>query len=132
MFEAVHSERTSVSPEAIWELWADPQRWPEWDQRVESAELEGELEPGAEIRVKLHKGGTTRHIVVEVERGRLLATEYGLPGALAGHERRLAPGAGGSEVTHRLYVNGPLSGFWALMLGRGRMRDTVAAFTDTP
>ena len=64
MFEAAHSERTSASPEAIWELWADPRRWPEWDQRVESAELEGELEPGAEIRVKLRKGGTTRHVVV--------------------------------------------------------------------
>ena len=131
MFETSHTERTSASPEAIWELWADPRRWPEWDERVESAELDGELEPGAEIRVKLHKGGTTRHVVVELEPGRLLVTEYGLPGALAGHERRLTPGSAGSEVTHRLYVTGALSGFWALMLGRGSMRDTVAAFTDS-
>jgi hypothetical protein len=134
VFEAVHSEHTSSPAASIWALWADPGRWPEWDARVASAEYAepGAVpEPGSEIKVKLHKGGTTRHVVVELEPGAKLVTEYGLPGALAGHSRELAPAPGGrTRVTHRLYVDGPLSGFWALMLGRNRMRDTVAGFTD--
>ena len=130
MFETEHSERTGASAESIWAIWVDPGRWSEWDQRVDRAEADGELEPGSEVRVKLHKGGTTKHQVVALDPGRRLVTEYGLPGARAGHERTLSPGSGGSEVTHRLYVEGALSGFWSLMLGRKRMRETVASFTD--
>jgi uncharacterized protein YndB with AHSA1/START domain len=130
LFEATHSERTSTPSTALWAQWANPERWPDWDARVERAEADGELAEGTEVRVKLRKGGTTRQRVTAIETGRRLVTEYGLPGARAGHERIVEQRGTGSEVTHRLYVDGPLSGFWALMLGRGRMRDTVAGFTD--
>ena len=130
MFEAEHSEGSGASAERIWAIWIDPRQWAEWDQRVERAEADGHLEPGSEVRVKLRKGGTTKHQVVALDPGRRLVTEYRLPGARAGHERTVSPGSGGVEVTHRLYVEGPLSGFWALMLGRNRMRETVAGFTD--
>jgi hypothetical protein len=82
------------------------------------------------VRVKLRKGGTTTHEVIALEPGRRLVTEYRLPGARAGHERRVSARSGGVEVTHRLYVDGPLWVLWALMLGRKRMRETVAGFTD--
>lgn len=78
------------------------------------------------MRVKLRRGGTTRHRVVALEPGRRLVTEYRLPGARAGHERVVEPRGPASQVTHRLYVDGPAAGFWALMLGRGRLRQTVA------
>jgi len=130
LFEAEHSERADATAERIWELWIDPGRWSEWDQRVERAEADAELEPGSEVRVKLRKGGTMKHEVVALDPGHRLVTEYRLPGARAGHERTVYPGSGGVEVTHRLYVEGPLSAFWALMLGRKRMSETVAGFTD--
>lgn len=79
--------------------------------------------------MKLRKGGTTRHRVVELEPGRRLVTEYSLPGARAGHERLVEPDSPGSRVTHRLYVAGPMSGLWASMLGRKRLRETVTEFT---
>ena len=132
MFETQHTTGTAAAPSAVWASWADPGRWAEWDPRVERAEAEGELAEGSDVRVKLRKGGTTRHSVVALEPGRLLVTEYRLPGARVGHERVVEPAASGSEVTHRLYVDGPLSGFWALMLGRKRMRETVAELTEAP
>ena len=61
-----------------------------------------------------------------LEPGRRLITEYRLPGARVGHDRLVEPRGSGSRVTHRLYVEGPLSGFWAPMLGRKRMHETVA------
>jgi hypothetical protein len=64
--------------------------------------------------------------VTVAEPGRRLVTEYGLPGARVGHDRLVEPRGSGSEITHRLYVEGPLSGFWSRMLGRKRLAETAA------
>ena len=128
MFEAAHSERVEAEPEAVWRLWSDPGRWREWNEQIQRAELDGELRVGAEARIKFRRGGTVRFTVVELEPGRVLVDEARFPGARLGHEHRLAHQRGGVEVTHRLYVTGPLAGFWALMLGRKRMRESVVRF----
>jgi uncharacterized protein YndB with AHSA1/START domain len=132
LFETSHSERTSAPASAVWARWARPSRWPDWDSRIARAEADddGELAEGAVVRVKLRKGGTTRHVVTALEPGRRLVTEYQLPGARVGHERIVERRGPGSEVTHRLYVDGPLGAAWAMMLGRGRLRQTAAGFTD--
>ena len=132
MFEATHSERSGIPASAVWARWAKPARWPEWDARYANAELvgEGEFGEGSEIRVKMRKGGSTRQLVVALEPGKRLVTEYALPGARVGHEHLVESRGPGSEVTHRLYVDGPLSGLWAVMLSRKRLRETVATFSD--
>ena len=130
MFEATNSKRTSSPASAIWAKWINPSRWPEWDDRVQSAVAEGELAEGVTIRVKLRKGGRTTHEVAGIEPGRRLVTEYRLPGARVGHERIVEQRGPGSELTHHLYVDGPLGGLWATMLSRRRMRDTATGFTD--
>ena len=130
MFEAEHTAGSSAPASAVWARWADPERWPDWDPRVQSAQAAGPLAEGIEVRVKLRKGGTTRQRVAALEPGRRLVTEYALPGARVGHDRTVEARGPGSEVTHRLYVDGPLAGFWALMLGRRRMREAVTEFTD--
>lgn len=130
MFAAEGSQTTQTPPSAIWARWIKPGRWAEWDPRIDSAEAEGELAVGTEVRVKLRKGGTVRQHVVALEPGEKLVTEYALPGARAGHEHVVEPRGSGAEVTHRLYVAGPLAGLWALLLGRRKLRDSVASFTD--
>jgi uncharacterized protein YndB with AHSA1/START domain len=128
MFEAVASERIAAPAEAIWDLWSDPQRWPDWDRQIERAEVDDELRQGAEVRTKMRRGGTVRHTVTELEPGLSLTYEARFPGARSGHEHRLKPGRRSVEVTHRRYVEGPLAGFWALMLGRKKMRETVEGY----
>jgi hypothetical protein len=130
MFEAQGSETTQTPASAIWARWIRPDRWHEWDPRIASAEVDGELEVGADVRVKLNKGGTVRQNVVALEPERRLVTEYRLPGARVGHEHLVEPAGAGAEVTHRLYVEGPLSGLWTVMLGRKTLRAAVDAFTD--
>jgi uncharacterized protein YndB with AHSA1/START domain len=130
LFEASHSERTSSPASAVWARWVKPSRWADWDPRVADAEADGDLAEGTEIRVKMRKGGTTRHRVVAIEPGRRLVTEYPLPGARVGQERVVEQRGPGSELTHRLYVDGPMAWLWASMLGRRKMRETVASFTD--
>lgn len=83
---------------------------------------------GAGLRLKYHRGGTARFEVVALEPERLLAHEARFPGARLAYEHRLAPGRRGVEVTHRVRVSGRLAGFWAAMLGRKRLGESVARF----
>jgi uncharacterized protein YndB with AHSA1/START domain len=131
VFEAMHSERTRAPAAAVWALWEDPARWPEWNEQLESGELEGEFAAGERIRVKFRRGGRMQFEIVALERERLFRDEAGLPGARLGHEHRLEPLDGdGCQITHRVYVTGFASGFWALLLGRKRMRESVVAFCE--
>jgi uncharacterized protein YndB with AHSA1/START domain len=131
MFEAESSRSSQTPASAIWARWVKPDRWAEWDPRVKSAVAESELEVGTPVKVWLGKGGSVRQQVVELEPGHRLVTEYSLPGARVGHEHEVEARGPGSEVRHRIYVEGALSGLWAMMLGRRKLRDAVEKFTDT-
>jgi uncharacterized protein YndB with AHSA1/START domain len=131
VFEASHSEPTTASPAAVWALWKDPRRWPEWNEQLESGELEDGFAVGGRVRVKFRRGGRMQLQIVALEPERLFLDETRFPGARFGHEHRLEPRAGGgSLISHRLYVTGFASGMWALMLGRKRMRESVVRFCE--
>jgi len=130
VFEAVHSDRVSAEAADVWALWADPQRWPDWNEQIERVEVEGALARGSSARVKFRRGGTVKFEVVELEPQRLFVDEARFPGARLGHEHRLDAGESSVEITHRLYIEGPLSGFWASMLGRKRMHESVERFVE--
>ena len=78
----------------------------------------------------MRKGGTSHYDVVELDPGRALVTETRFPGARFGHERRVERSGSGAEISHRLYVTGPLWVGWALMLSRKRMRQSVELFAE--
>jgi uncharacterized protein YndB with AHSA1/START domain len=130
LFEAIHSERLAAGPADVWALWAKPHRWPQWNEQIERAEADGELAVGSQAKVKFKRGGTVRFEVVELEPERRLISEARFPGARLGHEHRLAPGRSSVEVSHRIYLEGPLSGFWSLMIGRRRVRESVVRFAE--
>ena len=128
VFEVSHSERAAATPAAIWALWEDPARWPDWNEQVEWAEFAGDLAPGAGVTIKFRRGGKMRFEVVALERGRLLIDEAKLPGCRLGHEHRVEPADGGCEISHRLYIAGPLSGFFSRLFGQKRMQQSVRDF----
>jgi len=130
VFEATYTGNARSAPGAVWELWADPTRWPEWNEQLESGELHGELAVGAEATVKFKRGGKMLFKVTELEPGRLFVDEAKLPGCRFGHEHRVEPAAEGSEITHRLYLKGPTSGAFSRLFGRKRMRESVVGFVE--
>jgi uncharacterized protein YndB with AHSA1/START domain len=131
VFEATETAKLAAPASAVWPLWADPSRWPEWNPQAQRAEVPGgELVEGGEVRVKLRRGGTVRHTVIEVEPQVALATEVRFPGARVLHEHRVSDAHRGSEVTHRISVSGPLWALWAPMLGRRRMRESLAGYLE--
>ena len=130
MFETTHTERSTASPAAVWALWADASRWPEWNEQLESGELHGELAVGTGASVKFKRGGKMRYEVVAVEPERLFVDEARLPGCRFGHEHRVEPTDGGCEITHRLYFEGPTSGLFSRLFGRKRMEKSVVGFVE--
>jgi hypothetical protein len=130
VWEISHSATTSATPAEVWVLWSDPARWPDWNDQFESAELEGNFAVGERLKVKLRRGGRMQFEIVALEPERLLTNEARLPGARLGHEYRVEPKGNGSEITHRIYVRGPSSGVFALLLGRKRMTESVARFVE--
>jgi len=130
VFEAAHSERSSATPAAVWALWADASRWPEWNDQLESGELEGELAVGTGATVKFKRGGKMRFTVIAVEPERLFLNEARLPGCRLGHEHRVEPAGAGCEITHRLYLEGATSGLFSRLLGRKRMEKSVVDFIE--
>lgn len=130
MWETTHSERSSAQPEDVWALWADAARWPEWNAQFDSVEVEGGVAVGQKARVKMRRGGRMEFEILAADPERGLVYESRMPGARLGHEHRLDPTREGVEITHRIYVRGPLSGLFALLLGRKRMRESVAGFIE--
>ena len=55
-----------ASPEALWDVIADLESWPEWSPHVRSLEVDGPLEPGTQFRWKA--GPTITSTLREVER----------------------------------------------------------------
>jgi Polyketide cyclase / dehydrase and lipid transport len=130
VFEAVHSERSSATPAAVWALWADASRWPEWNDQLESAELDGEPTVGTGATIKYKRGGRMKLTVTAAEPERLFTCEATLPGGRFGHEHRVEPAGAGSQITHRLYLDGPTSGIFSRLFGRKRMERNVVSFIE--
>ena len=68
--------------------------------------------------------------MLELEPGRRFLDEARLIGARFGHEHSLRPAGSGVEISHRLYISGPMAGFFATMFGRKRLRESVEKFTE--
>ena len=51
MWAVEHSVETSASAQAVWQLWVDVERWPEWNAGVERIELRGPFAVGSTIRM---------------------------------------------------------------------------------
>ncbi len=130
MFETEHSERSSASPRAVWRLWADAGRWPDWNEQLSEATLDGDLAVGTKAEVKFKRGGKMAFEVIELEPGRRFLDEAKLVGCRYGHEHSLKPKGSGVEISHRLYLDGPLSGVFATMFGRKKLRDSVIRFVE--
>jgi len=47
-----HSLETSAKAQAVWQLWADVDRWPEWNAGVEQIELRGPFAVGSTILMR--------------------------------------------------------------------------------
>ena len=46
MYEFECEATFEAEPDAVWKVWTDVARWPDWDVSKEMARLDGPFEPG--------------------------------------------------------------------------------------
>ena len=118
---ASHTVHISATPQHVWDVLLDVERWPEFAPQFKSIVRtdDGPLALGKAARVTPHGFFGAVWTVTEFEAGRLFTWEAEmLPGLhlAAGHE--IAPSGEGTDVTLWLRSSGPLSGPMSLVLGR--------------
>jgi len=114
-----------AEPAAVWALWTDVARWPEWDVSKEVARLDGPFQPGACGWAKQRGNLGGSFTITKVEDGRRWVSECPVPGGTVVFDHMLEPaGEGCVRVVKRVEVHG---GSGALLrLFAPRMRRDIA------
>jgi uncharacterized protein YndB with AHSA1/START domain len=131
MWSTEHTVSSPFSPEQLWPLLADPGRWPEWDATIERASLAGPLAVGARGSLKPRDGGSSLFEVTHVEPGRRLTDIVRLPLALMSFDHEWTPlPDGGTRLTHRVAIEGPLAPVFGRVIGRKLARELPTAMAS--
>ncbi|HEY8172692.1 MAG TPA: SRPBCC family protein [Dehalococcoidia bacterium] len=113
-----------TSPERVWSVLRDIERWPEWTPSVTNLQaLDGGLSAGA--RVRIHQPGYRPAVwrVASLDEGRAFAWETSpLPGTRVLGTHTIEATAGGSRVTLGIYTSGPLAPLMDLLVLRAARR----------
>jgi hypothetical protein len=115
------SGTTAAEPSRMWAVVSDVERWPEWIEVYEEVRraASGPLEPGDSVHVKQRGLAAGDWTVTELDEGTVFGWESRQPGVrlVARHVVTPEP-EGGSRLTLRLEMTGPLAGVVTLLLGR--------------
>ena len=108
MWSTEHSVETSASPEAVWRLWADVPRWPEWNADLAQAELEGEFREGNTIRMTSNDGDVIELRIAEAVEPERFVDEAELGGIIVRTTHRLEPAESERmRIVYRMEITGP-------------------------
>ncbi|WP_431895853.1 hypothetical protein [Nonomuraea sp. bgisy101] len=107
MWTYEHSVETDATPEAIWRLWADVERWRAWNADIESIQISGPFAAGAEI-VMTPAGQDPVHLrVAEATVDELFVDEARINGLLLRTVHRLDRGERlCTRVVYRMEITG--------------------------
>lgn len=127
-----HTETTTGTKDAVWELWTDPATWSGWDEGLERAELEGPFVEGACGVITPLKGRRAAFTVEAVDMGQSYTFATKLPGAVLRVRREFVA----SEPTtsehatafkhtafkhiafkHTVWFDGPMAWLFSRLLG---------------
>jgi hypothetical protein len=118
-WECEHSADSEASPEAVWRRYVDVENWREWAQKgVEESSIDGEFEVGTKGVTKAPNLPRARFELVAVEPERRFASKSKVPGGTLLFEHEIEPTDGGTRITHRARLDGPLAFIWSPLLGR--------------
>jgi hypothetical protein len=113
-----HSATTSATPAQLWERYADPSTWPEWDHELEWVRVDGPFAAGTAGVLKPAGGPRTKFRVSEVTEQSSFTDVSSLPLAKMTFCHRIEPTPAGTRFTHAVTITGPLSPLFGRMIGR--------------
>jgi Polyketide cyclase / dehydrase and lipid transport len=108
-------------PAAVWAVWTDVARWPEWDVSKEIARLDGPFEPGVSGWAKQRGNLGGSFTITVVEPGRRWVSECPLLVGRVVFDHVLEPVAtGGVRVVKRVEAEGGIAPLVRLLVPKMR------------
>lgn len=98
---------TKASAEAAWSAWTDVRGWSAYGH-IEAARVDCVFQPGAPITSKAKGFPNSTLTVTRVEAPSLWVDESRSPGMRMTFDHVLEPGEGGTRLTERVHISGPL------------------------
>ena len=111
MWEYEYSVETSAAPEALWRHWSDMAAWPQWNDGIESVDVEGPFAVGTAFTMTPPGDEPIRMRLVEIKPGESFTDEMDAGDFAVRTEHRLEPAAGGlTRIVYRTEITGEAAG----------------------
>ena len=119
MWKTEHAETTSASPDMVWAVISDVERWGDWNPGYREAHLDGDLTPGSPGRVVLANGMRRPFTLVEA----VPASSFVIGASGMGMAQRFVHSVealpnGGARVSMAATMDGPLTPVFSRLFGR--------------
>lgn len=118
MFIVKHTIETTATPTQIWRVWQDVENWKTWDQEIELSRIDGPFQTGTPGSTKFVKTPLFKTLLTQVEPRKLVVQEAFLFFARVISYQSMSQVGGKTQVTFQVEIRGPLSFFFACILGR--------------
>ncbi len=113
-----HTVETTATPAQIWNVWQDVENWKNWDQEIELSQIDGPFQAGTTGCTKFVGTPLFKTLLTQVEPLKSVVQEAYLSFAKVVSYQSMSQVAGKTRVTFQVEVRGPLSLFYACILGR--------------
>lgn len=113
-----HTLETTATPAQIWKVWQDVENWKKWDQEIEFSQIDGPFQTGTTGSTKFIKTPIFKTLLTQVEPFKLVVQEAYLSFAKVISTQSMSQVAGKTQVTFQVEIRGPLSLFFACIIGR--------------
>lgn len=117
MWRFEHTETTNATRGQLWQHYAEPTRWPEWDHETERVTVDGPIAPGVTGTLKPVKGPKTKFRFLEVAPLEGFSDVSRLPLARLTFTHRLQDTPDGTQFTQSVTITGALSPLFARIIG---------------
>lgn len=118
MWEYEYSVETTAAPEVLWRHWSDMAAWPQWNDGIETIDVEGPFEVGTAFTMTPPGEEPIRMRLVEIKPGESFTDEMDAGAFAVRTEHRLEPAAGGlTRIVYRTEITGEAAGHIGPQLG---------------
>ena len=118
MWEYEYSLETSADRGALWRHWADMAAWPQWNDGIETIDVDGPFAVGTTFIMTPPGDEPIRMRLVEIEPGTSFTDEMDAGAFVVRTEHRLEPAAGGlTRIVYRTQITGEAAGHVGPELG---------------
>ena len=118
MWEYEYSVETTAAPEALWRHWSDVAAWPQWNDGIETIDVEGPFEAGTAFTMTPPGDEPIRMRLVEIKPGESFTDEMDAGDFVVRTEHRLEPVAAGlTRIIYRTEITGEAAGHVGPQLG---------------